>query len=420
MKPSLRSQRGQMLIGAVLAIGLLALVLAGVLRVWRTHQIQARANAYGQTLAQFAVGLRGYIAAAQGGTVTLPANPYTVNGVNWLKPPSCGGAASNPAAGFVPCTFDGGLLGPQYRTTVTQAGTAIEARTFVFVPRDMVGVAGVGSLAAATTEAALAQQALPANGTFYTVLANTAANATGPVGVSGIAPANRGRVMAIVNNSPSNDVWLRTDGTNMMLGDLNMGGRSLTNAKNGAFSGNVTVNGAASITGATTLANTLTVNSATTLKSALSVAGAAKLNGGATVNGDVTVNGGGQVSAKDFYMNGMGLYASQAFYKVQTVRGSAGYNITKPNCGAYGNNPQIYAALQGSGSAASAASDALYESRVSITDLGSYWHLQPIVRATKFTITKTGSGTDFQVTLNKSVKTVNSTDQEVVVWTRCG
>jgi len=43
-----------------------------------------------------------------------------------------------------------------------------------------------------------------------------------------------GRVVMAINNAPTNDAWLRVDGTNMMLANLNMGDGShdLVNARN--------------------------------------------------------------------------------------------------------------------------------------------------------------------------------------------
>lgn len=454
MRSNTSRQRGQAVIGMVIAVGLLALAMVGVLRLWKESQVESAAKRYGQTLSQFAIGARGFVAAVQSGDRSLPSNPYVANGFAWLKAPACGGLTGNPVDGFIPCTFDGGALGSSYQTsvTLTPATSAVESRTNFFVPKSMVGDDGAGALAASVANAALTQQ-LPANGTFYTVYANSPTNATAPTPVSSISATNRGRVLLIVNNAPSQDPWLRTDGTNRMLADLNAGGHSLVGAKDGAFSGNLdavsatlrgnlqvngtgTVNGDlrtasnfsaagnASINGSSAVQGDSWVAGDTTLNKSLNVNGWGKINGGLTVNppsaGQNAADFNGNIKANDVYISSIGRFASQSFYDLQVFTGATAYNVTKPNCSAVAHQPstpQIFASMQTTGSAT--GGDALYDARAIVYDYGSYWQVRPWVNRSVFTLTQTGSGETIQVGLNKTTSATWASDGTVLVMRSC-
>lgn len=482
MRSSTSRQRGQAVIGMVIAVGLLALAMVGVLRLWKEAQIDSAAKRYGQTLSQFAIGARGFVAAVQSGDRTLPSNPYNVNGFAWLKAPSCGGLAGNPVDGFIPCAFDGGALAASYQTSVTftPATSAVESRTNFFVPKSMVGDDGAGSLAASVANAALTQQ-LPVSGTFYTVYANSPTNALAPTPVASISPANRGRVLLIVNNAPSQDPWLRTDGTNKMLANLNAGGHSLVNAKDGAFSGDVSVTGDVSANKVSAkdgdFSNDVTAKGdVKAARARLTSTGDAAVNssghafqigpdGGANIimdnnelmarnnggtsplyiqndggltsfNGDVTVQKGltvnppsagqnaadfnGNIKANDVYLSSIGRFASQSFYDLQVFTGATAYNVTKPNCSKVAHQPstpQIFASMQQTGSAT--GGDALYNAQVIVYDYGSYWQVRPWVDRSSFSLTQTGSGTSIKVVLNKSTSAAWSSDGKVLVMTSC-
>lgn len=387
-----RHQNGQTLIGIVLGLAL----VAGLLVLWFQHEravyIQGVTNQEGAALAQFGVGLRGYIANVQGKTATLPANPYTVTGVNWLKPPSCGGLASNPAQGYVPCSYTGGPYGYLYSTTITQtpATNAIDARTWYMVPPTAGDARARGLLAADVAFATLAQQTLPINGMFLTAFANTPIGATAPVDPGAESPADIGRVLLVVDNSPSNDIWLRVDGTNQMLADLNMGGFSIKNAVNGSFSGSIHAQGTGQFD------NGLSVT-----------AGTAYLKGG-TITPDVKITS----------VNAM---ASEAIYNAQVLTGSTSYTVPMPNCALANNgssSPAIYVALQGTGSP-NGQGDALYESHIQVTVSGSNWIVTPVVEATKFTLSGSSNGSSLFVNLNKTLSTVHASDQTILVMTKC-
>src|SRR5690606_20235842 len=101
-KPRAR-ERGEFLIGVAFAIVIASAALIGYLRFEERKRLIQMANGEGQALAEFAVGLRGFLATAQANPALMPAAPLA--GVDWLKAPSCGGRAGNPPAGYVPCNF---------------------------------------------------------------------------------------------------------------------------------------------------------------------------------------------------------------------------------------------------------------------------------------------------------------------------
>ena len=385
-------QHGQALIGVVIAMAIIGLALVLVAQRERRTYYDGVANEQGAALAQFGVGLRGFIANVQGGSQALPGNPYTVTGVDWLKPPSCGGLATNPTQGYLPCTFNAGAVGSSYSTTITQtpATNSIEARTWYFAPAEGNAPNSRAAMAAKIAFAALAQQSLPINGMFLTAFANTPITATAPVDPAAENPADLGRVLLVANNSPSNDIWLRVDGTNQMLADLNMGNFSIKNAVNGSFSGSIHAQGTGQFD------NGLSVT-----------AGTAYLKGG-TITPDVKITS----------VNAM---ASEAIYNAQVLTGSTSYTVPMPNCTLANNgasSPAIYVALQGTGSP-NGQGDALYESHVQVTVSGSNWIVTPKVEATKFTLTGSSSGTSLSVSLLKSLSTLNPADQTILVMTKC-
>lgn len=389
-----KQQRGQMLIGAVLATALIGLVFAALFSYERTERLNDLANQEGAALAQFAVGIRGFIASVQGGSQTMPGNPYTTTGVNWLKPAVCGGLATNPTQGYVPCSYDGGPLGATYSTTITQtpATNTIESRTSFFVPvyGDDAGSRGV--MAAKVAVAAMSQQTLPSNGTFLTAFANSPVTANAPVTAAAINPVDRGRVLLVANNSPSNDVFLRVDGTNQMRADLNMGTHSLKNAQDGSFAGNVRAQGSVQID-----------------------------NGLSVTNGTADLHGG--VITPDVQVSSVSHMASQALYDAQIYSGQTSYVIPKPNCSQANlgsSQPAIYVAMQGTGSpASSGGGDALYEAHATVTSSGSNWIVTPVVQSTTFTLGGSSSGGVLTVNLNKTVSGGSPQDQTIMVLTKC-
>lgn len=395
MRPSRRAQRGQnMIIGAVLALVIFALILARWATVQRTNYVQDFANAQGANLAQFGIGVRGYIAAVQGGTATLTSNPYIVTGVNFLKPPTCGGLATNPTAGYVPCSYDGGTYGTALSTTITETPATkviTSSTTFVVEPENGGQKVSASDLASKIVSATLANQASPQNGLFINAFANAPATATSQPNPNAIVAANYGRVVLYASNAPTNDIWLRVDGTNQMLADLNMGGNSIDNALNGSFTGSVRVQGTAEVD------NGLSVT-----------AGTADLRGG-TITPDVEVTS-------------VGHMASQALYNMQVLTGATSYTVAQPNCSAANEGtsaPSIYVAMQGSGTPESVSGDALYEAHANVVNNGSTWTVTPVAHATTFSLTGSSSGGNLTLNLNKTVSAEDPSDQVLLVMTKC-
>jgi len=376
-------QGGYALLGTLFAIAILGSLVAMGTRLAMRYTLQKRAEVEGEALGQFAVGLRGFVAAAQANSSLIPAGPQP--GVNWLKAPTCGGLGSNPAQGYVPCSFTGASFGGLYTTSFTYvaATNQITARTsFSVATPGHYNSQDAILMADRLVQTATSQQTLPNNGMFYQAFANVAATASAPPSGAAIynPGVNAGRVVALVNNAPSNDVWLRTDGTNQMLANLNMGGMSIGNARDGRFTGRVQVD------------NGMVVTSGTT-----------DLRGG-TVTTDIA-------------LTSVGKAASQGIYDARVLTGAGDYWINKPDCSQAGGLPSIYVGLQSSGTvnAAGYRADALYESRADVYDSGGSWRIVPVVRGTKFDISNNGTDLVF----NKSIVEINPADQRLVAFIRC-
>lgn len=388
-RAGLRHQRGVFLIGLLLGIVLLSTILVSIFALQRRAYVENYATIEGNAMAQFAIGLRGFVAAVQADPASLPANPLVVNGVDFLKPPTCGGLATNPPEGFVPCVFTGQTFGQFYATTINRnaATNEIEARTTLIVP-DLADGNNRVMTAARMAEGAMANQNVPSTGVFMTAFANVPENYVGPAPPVTPAVPDRGRVLLIVNNAPSNDLWLRVDGTNSMNANLQMGGFSIQNARDARFAGDLRVEGRAQVD------NGLTVTSG-------------------------TLDAREGVFARDGVVEATNKFLSQAINTGVVLTGSASYTVNKPQCCPPGALPgectpdeAIYASLQSTGTG---AHDALYDARVDVVDLGSQWSVTPVVRGADFALTNVGFG----IQLQRNVVTTNPADARVMVLTKC-
>jgi len=415
----------------VAALSLLAIALG----VWAVHyqrmRLHEQASIYGQGLSQYAVGMRNFVASVQGGSIVLPGNTLTATGVDWLKPTTCPGGTQPANTNFLPCEFNGGFLGSSYSTTITRipATNKIEARTFFVVPRGDLPQSSMGVMAADVAEAALAQQTLPANGTFYSVFANVSETSVDPNAASSpsaITAANRGKVLMIVSNDASNDVFLRTDGTNKMLAALNVGGNDIVNARNGTFTGNLDAmsaelhgnlwtHGTSRLDGDVTANSNLTVAGNSQVNGTQKVNGALTVGGGANVTGDATVTG--KVEANDVAIDSVGFNASQGIYQgtvfggyqpdgVTPVTPLPPYLVAKPVNGCPGGAaPQLLASLQGTG--ASSAGDPLVQVGVTVDDLGGSWRVHPYRDTVHYDVKYTVSGNNVTVNMVPTVTRAN-------------
>lgn len=391
--PPVRRQDGFAMIGMLLALVVLAIILVFWAKAEQRAWEQTRANAQGAAAAQFGVGVRGFMASVQGGGA-LPSNPYTVTGVAWLKAPACGGLPGNPAAGYVPCGFTGGEFGATFRTTVTltPATNLVVSSTWFVVPAPSgLSLQAAASFASKIAYATRAQQTPPLNGMFFDVFSNAPTTAITQPSPSALVPADRGRVVLYASNAPSSDIWLRVDGTNQMLADLNMGGHSIRSAKDGSFSGSVRVQGTEEID------NGLAVT-----------AGPADLRGG--------------TKTPDVEVDSVGHMASQAIYAAQVFTGGTSYSMPKPDCSKANlgsSSAAIYVAMQGTGSPQSSGGDALYDAHANVVDNGASWTITPEVHTTTFSLSGNAIGGMLRLNLDKSVRAANPADQVLLVMTKC-
>jgi hypothetical protein len=161
-----------------------------------------------------------------------------------------------------------------------------------------------------------------------------------------------GRVLLIASNAPSQDLWLRVDGTNQMLANLNMGGNDLINARNvkadgyGVFGGGV-VAGDDIITSANVIATD-------------NVAGN---NQGIVLADDVLI--------RDALINNGYPRLSKAVFDVQDI--PTGSEVIKPTCPP-GSTPQVFASPSYAASSTNYAM-AIHAIRVQAVDLGTTWRL---------------------------------------------
>lgn len=378
-----RKQQGYMLLAAMFALGIFATTISFYAKYEDRRQLMARAATEGEMAGQFAAGLRGIVAAIQAQPALLPG---TQTGVAWLRSPSCGGLASNPDEGYVPCHFTGGTLGASYTTTFAYdaATNAIEARTTFVAPPHGDSPRNAILFADRLVQGAMQAPTNPNTGMFYNAWANVPVTASGPWVAGG--PIAEGRVVLVVNNAPSNDFWLRTDGTNRMLANLNAGGFSIENARDGRFSGDVRVE------------NRLQVDKGLTVTD-----GTADLQKG--------------VLTPDVWLSDISKLASEGIYDARVLTGSTSYAVPKPDCSRAGNNPGIYVAMQGTGTpnGSGYAGDALYAARADVSDAGGSWIISPVLQTSRFELAVAGD----EMELQKSLTQVTPADMRLLVMTRC-
>jgi len=304
--PGARRQRGETLIGLLLATGIAAAALGVAIEMQQRAQERLDAQHGGVLLAQTADGLRRLISAVPGNPAMLPTGPQT--GVNWLKPSTCGGLATNPPQGFVPCSFGDNFWTPAFQTTFTNVAGQIEARLTFVVPaaysRPRAGV--LADIIAEHANANLTTSVVnaPAPGFitpgFVTVMShvrqadNNLANR--PAIRANTADADFARLVVSVSNHANTDAFLRTDGSNRMNAALNLSNNDLINGRNlqaqtAALSGAMTAN---AVNSATTLTAGTSV-SAQNLQLAAGATGASL--GGACASGNVAADGSGRLLA---------------------------------------------------------------------------------------------------------------------------
>lgn len=305
--PGARRQRGETLIGLLLATGIAAAALGVAIEMQQRAQERLDAQHGGVLLAQTADGLRRLISAVPGNPALLPAAAQS--GVNWLKAPACGGLAANPPQGFVPCSFGDNFWTPAFNTTFTNVAGRVEARLTFVVPtiysRPRAGV--LADIIAEHANANMTTSVVnaPAPGVitpgFVTVMSHVRPadnNLSNRLLIrANVADPDFARLVVSVSNDPSTDAFLRTDGTNRMNAALNLNNNNLVNGNNlqavSATLSGMMQSGSANITGnmtaATATANTLTLNAGAT--------GGAVLGAGCPTNGQVASTATGMLLA---------------------------------------------------------------------------------------------------------------------------
>lgn len=235
-------QRGAVtLLGMLLATSIAIGALSVYFGLEQRRAERAEAEIGGVLVAQTTDALRRLLTMAPSAPGVVPGG--TVNGVNWLKPPTCGGQASNPPQGFVPCSFGDNFWAPNFRTTITNVAGRWEARLTFVVPNafetNRVGTIADYLAEKANTHLTATPLNAPAPGVvtpgFVTVMSNVPQNANDlssrPAIMSNPGSPDFGRVVVVVSNDPSTDTFLRTDGTNQMRANLNLGGNDLINGR---------------------------------------------------------------------------------------------------------------------------------------------------------------------------------------------
>lgn len=379
-----RKEQGYALLASLFALAIFAAMLAMYFKWLDQKMVYTRAEVEGEALGQFAVGLRGFVAQAQADPSIIPSVPQ--EDVHWLKSPTCpggGGLPTNPEAGHVPCGFTGAHFGRHYRTTFFRdaATNQIEVRTTFQVERHGTRSKSEILMADHLATTALSQQSLPNNGMFYDVYANVPQNASGPpTGAARFNPSPdaAGRVVMVVNNAPSNDLWLRTDGTNKMLANLNMDGWSIANAKDARFTGTV------------------------------------QIDDGLVVDEDALVDFRGTVRASDIELTSIEKFASEGIYSAVAGRGT-GY-VDMPSCDGVGT-PGIYVATQWTGEMDSGGvdADAIYSAGATATADGNRWRITPKATGVKFGLNLS----DTELQLTRTLLDAEPSNMDWVAFTRC-
>lgn len=226
-------QSGFMLIETLIAVTVFFVVYMQVVKFGVFKLNLDNAEVVGHRIAEYNAAVASYVNAEPGRLAQLmppQAFPFGVqNGVGWLQAPPCAGATG--AVAYLSCGFESFLpyqLG--YATTLAPNGGFITATTNLGP-----AVTGIGvdrAQGGAIVRAASAYRA------SYTTNAETT---SGFMRYDIDIPT--GNLTAVVDTAALGDRWLRTDGSNQMTGNLNMGNNSLNNAA--TVTANTAVNTAA-------------------------------------------------------------------------------------------------------------------------------------------------------------------------------
>ncbi|WP_019583724.1 hypothetical protein [Thioalkalivibrio sp. ALE16] len=380
-------QEGFTLIGMLLALSVAVAALPLAHKMMDRSTADSSAKTAGNELAQLSVGLRGYIGDIQAGVVTPTAGPVDLD---HFRPESCGGPARghlDVSEGYIPCHIarygnSDTIFGTDYDIEVNNFGTdGWEVRAYFDVLSNQPDRRGV--LAHRVINTASAHSGQPANGLFQNFLANVPVNSNDPsASTQDPADPDFGRAMVVASNRPSDDMWLRTDGSNEMNANIRAGGNSLVNADSIDASGDMVLGNNAFIGGDTVIQRSLEVGQS--INSGLNIRADGNLFAGNDVVATTDVVAGDnvyagnnvvadeRVLARDMYIEDIDKLVSQGIYN-QVVLSGTGMTVQKPQCPA-GIDPGVYTSIQ---SIAGESGEPIHGQRVNVTDLGSEWRIDP-------------------------------------------
>lgn len=403
-----------MLLGLLFALAVILSLMPVLIRYFDHQDLERQERETGIELANISVGLQGYVAAIQNGTIPVPG---AQTGLDFLKSPSCGGPATNPPEGYIPCTvgnygnFDT-LFGGKFQTTFASNPTTkyYDARmTFVPLYQDKNKI---GQIAASIVNAARSTPAGSPTGTFATYMSNvpSTATATAPQNFNPTSP-DFGRVTLLVSNAPSNDIYLRVDGTNQMLAALNMNGNDLVNANNIQATGNVNAAGDGLFGGGVAAQGVIASGSDITAQK--------DINAGEDISAGRDVLSGRNIAAKQDVVaygvtnnDGTNPSLTRGVYSATMITGPA--TINKPTCEP-GQTPQIFAAVQ---SAFTKGGDAIDGVDLQASDASATtWAINPVLHVLHLSMTTSTPTTPGQ--LVKTWSNEQPASAKIVVFTKC-
>jgi len=222
------NEKGFMLLQAVTAIALSAIVSVGLMQKNIEDQSVSQAEIAGKLIHQYTSAVAEYT-SDNNTTIAAGYNPV---GVNWLRTAAtCGAANGTGAKDYLPCSFPSTFsFGLTPNTLFTSLGGGKWSVTTTF-GRILNGANIRMDLAEIAKKAAMGlgnEQATPLTSTtFHEYKVDYTAGVT------------EGTLLSVVNTNTSTDAWLRTDGSNRMNANLNVGGNDVVNARDGIYSRNV-------------------------------------------------------------------------------------------------------------------------------------------------------------------------------------
>ncbi|WP_274644324.1 pilus assembly FimT family protein [Pseudomonas serbica] len=219
----MRAQRGVTLIELILVVGLLAMITILNFYEKQADLEQARARIVGSLIFQYNNAVRNALAQ------NIPASSVTYLGSSWLKSSACGGMLT-PGTEYLPCDFPlATAANPvpfgrlSFTTTVAVSGTPPNRKFTATTSTSAfsVGEPGAGLKVRADLSGLAVLAAASAIGTGVQASAGGVSPVAATSDSSYASSPVTGVITFVSSNNASNDVWLRTDGSNSMHKTLN-------------------------------------------------------------------------------------------------------------------------------------------------------------------------------------------------------